>query len=172
MASVFKSFKQRAKDSVKFLKDKIKNRKSVKVSTPSIGRMYLYSYSAKHKKTLPYFDAQPLSIIVAYTDDGFFGINLHYLPPKLRQILLNRLKTLAAGPASPNKKLRLTYSLLKGASKFKFFAPAFKRYLWSHVRSQFMLIPYDEWDNAIMLPTANWKGASASKVHSDSLNKL
>jgi hypothetical protein len=33
--------------------------------------------------------------------------------------------------------LRLTYDILKGASKYKFFKPTFKMYLNEHVRQDF-----------------------------------
>ena len=48
--------------------------------TPEIGKMYLFQYDAKHKKILPYWDRFPLIFPFDYAKDGFYGINLHYLP--------------------------------------------------------------------------------------------
>ena len=58
---------------------------------PSAGRMSLFFYDPKFKKTLPYYDTFPLVLPLEKYDDGFLGINLHYLPIPLRIRLLDRL---------------------------------------------------------------------------------
>ena len=138
-----------------------------------IGEMYSFRYDAKHKKTLPFWDANPLIILIGFTANGWYGMNLHYLPPRIRAIFLNRLKDLATNPSNGSRRrLKLTYQLLSNASKFKFFRPTIHQYLKNHVRSNIVLIPYDEWDFAISLPTADWQKASASQVYKDSLSKI
>ena len=47
------------------------------------GRLYLYGYDAKLKKTLPYYDMFPIVFPFAKVAGGFMGINMHYLPLKL-----------------------------------------------------------------------------------------
>ena len=56
-----------------------------------MGKMYLFNYDPKHKQTLPYYDTYPLTIPIERYNDGFLGLNLHYLPPKIRLTLLERL---------------------------------------------------------------------------------
>ena len=48
----------------------------------SPGDMVMYTYNPKLKETLPYYDTFPLTIVVGPAKKGFYGINLHYLPPK------------------------------------------------------------------------------------------
>ena len=67
-------------------------------------------------------------------------------------------------------RFTLTYSLLKGASRFRFFQPCFKHYLLNHVKSRFAQVPAPEWEIATFLPTASWKKAPAGRVYSDSRN--
>ena len=55
------------------------------------GRMYLFFYDAKTKDKLPYWDRFPLIFILEITQDGFTGLNLHYLPPRLRVRFLYEL---------------------------------------------------------------------------------
>ena len=50
-------------------------------STVRVGQMFLFAYDAKHKDTLPYYDRYPLIFPFKKVNDGFLGINMHYLPP-------------------------------------------------------------------------------------------
>ena len=63
--------------------------KLVNKSQPLIGSMNMFFYDPKHKKTLPYYDRFPLSVIVGPAEGGFYGLNLDYLPPVLRARMLD-----------------------------------------------------------------------------------
>ena len=65
-------------------------------------------------------------------------------------------------------RLRLSYDILNGMTKYKAFRPTFKRYLSNHVRSRFIEITSSEWDIALMMPLQKFAKASSSKVWSDS----
>ena len=60
-------------------------------SRPFYGRLNMFIYDPKFKKTLPYYDTFPLVLPLEKYSDGFLGINLHYLPIPLRIRLLDRL---------------------------------------------------------------------------------
>ena len=127
------------------------------------GSMYMYFYDPKHKKTLPFYDMFPLIFVVAKTKGGFYGLNLHYLPPRLRARLMDALYELSTDTRlNENTRLKLSYDILKAASKFKLFKPCFKKYLTKHLRSRFFYVFPAEWDIAMMLPTAKWHGVSSS----------
>jgi len=138
-------------------------------ATHSYGSMFMYFYDPKTKDKLPYYDTFPLVIPVEPAEGGFRGINLHYLPPILRAKFLDALLD-----ATNNKKydettkFRLTYNILNGARKMRYFKPCFKHYLLNHVKSRFAEVPAPEWEIATFLPTAQWKKASAGRVYSDS----
>lgn len=136
--------------------------------TPEIGQLYLFNYSAKHKDTLPYWDRNPLMMPIGFYNDGWLGLNFHYLPPAARKRLFDRLKQFSFG-VDDRKRLALSYSLLKSAAADRRFQPCVKRYLYSHVRSRFAYIPPEEWDMAIMLPTQKFAGASAGTVWRNSM---
>ena len=131
----------------------INNHSTLQRSKAQIGSMYLFSYDAKHKDTLPYYDRFPLVFPFALHDDGFTGINLHYLPHILRARLMDALYTLISNQNFDDKtRLRLTYNVLQSSSKYKYFQPCVKRYLFSQLRTRFLLIPANEWDIALFLP--------------------
>jgi len=133
------------------------------------GDMVMYTYNPKLKKTLPYYDTFPLTIIVGAAKDGFYGINLHYLPPKVRAIFLDNLNNIANNQKfDATTKLKITYNLLKASKSYKYFKPCFKHYLTQHVSSRIMKVNAAEWNIAIFLQTASFKKATESKVWQNS----
>ena len=138
-----------------------------------IGRMYFYFYDPKHKATLPYYDRFPLVLPVERYPDGFLGLNLHYIHPKQRIILLDKLSDFATNSKyDETTRLRLTYATLASATKSFEATPCIKRYLFSHVESRFLEITADKWDIAALLPFEYFVGASKSKVFRDSRTKF
>ena len=138
-----------------------------------IGRMYFYFYDPKHKATLPYYDRFPLVLPVERYPDGFLGLNLHYIHPKQRIILLDKLSDFATNSKyDETTRLRLTYATLASATKAFEATPCIKRYLFNHVESRFLEITADKWDIAALLPFEYFVGASKSKVFKDSRTKF
>lgn len=135
----------------------------------SIGKMYMFSYDPKTKDKLPFYDTYPLVFPVEYYGDGFLGINLHYLPPMLRAKLMDALYDILNNKKyDKTTKLKISYDILRGAARFKYFEPCLKRYLFNHVKSPFVYISPDEWNIALMLPTERFVGASKSTVYQNS----
>jgi hypothetical protein len=138
-----------------------------------IGRMYFFYYDPKTKDKLPYYDKFPLVLPIEQYPDGILGLNLHYIHPKQRIILLDKLSEFANNSKyDKTTKLRLSYDLLKSSSKIFETTPCIKRYLFSHVESRFLEIESSEWDIAALLPVSSFVGATQNKVYSDSRKKF
>ena len=138
-----------------------------------IGKMYFYFYDPKTKDSMPYYDRFPLVLPIEQYNDGFLGLNLHYIHPKQRIILLDKLSDTATNRRFDEKtKLRLSYQYLASASTAFQAMPCIKRYLFSHLTSRFLEIPADEWDIAALLPVEQFEKASTSKVYADSRKKF
>ena len=138
-----------------------------------VGHMYFFYYDPKHKEKLPYYDRFPLVLPIEQYGDGFLGINLHYIHPKERMMLLDKLSETATDKSFDiNTRLRLNYQYLKNASRAFEARPCIKRYLFTHVKSRFVEIFADEWDIAAMLPMETFVGAGTNKVYADSRNKF
>lgn len=175
-------FSQRTPKSRNWLKSQLKNfsatagtRQSIirdkenKRTKTVLGKMYFYYYDPKTKDTLPYYDRFPLVIPIEKYADGFLGLNLHYLPPNLRLILLDKLYDLLTNDRFDEKtRFRMTYSLLSGVGKYKEFKPCLKRYLFNHLRSQFIEVPADQWEIAVFLPVEQFVGAKKTKIYKES----
>jgi len=147
-------------------KDRLKN-------TSMIGKMYFYFYDPKTKDSMPYYDRFPLVIPIERYNDGFLGLNLHYIHPKHRMILLDKLSdTISNDTYDEKTKLKINYRYLAAASRIFEANPCIKRYLFTQIESRFLEITADEWDIAAMLPVESFVGASTSKVYADSRKKF
>jgi hypothetical protein len=173
----------RSKSAREWLRSKIPNLKPTRQALladrerlknkPLIGRMYFYFYDPKTKDKLQYYDRFPLVLPIEQYSDGFLGLNLHYIHPKQRIILLDKLSEFANNSKyDKTTKLRLSYAALSAASRAFEATPCIKRYLYSHVESRFLEISADEWDIAALLPMESFVGASTSKVYADSRKKF
>ncbi len=121
-----------------------------------VGNMYMFFYDPKHKKTLPYYDKFPLILMIGPAEGGFYGLNLHYLPPVLRA------KVLDVVLAEDNKEVAV-----KSIPK-KYISPMIKHYLNDHVKSSFALVDKPEWEIATFLPTAQFEKLNAGQVYTRS----
>ena len=140
------------------------------IKSDDIGSMFMFYYDPKTKDKLPYYDRFPVIFVVDMAQGGYYGINLHYLPPFARAKLMNALYDVQnTATLEKNRKLALSYRMLIGASRLNLFKPCFKHYLFTHVRSKFIKVEYEEWDTVAMLPLQQFQKASADKVWAESL---
>mgnify|MGYP000216928524 CR=1 FL=1 len=144
---------------------KILTRSEQLESKSVLGKMYFYSYDPKHKDKLPWYDTFPLVFPIERYNDGFLGLNFHYLAPKDRAILMDQLKIYANNKKyDETTKLKLTYNMLKGFTKIKRAKPTIHRYLTSKIKSKFVLVNADEWEVALFLPVERFRKASKKEV--------
>ena len=147
--------RKKVADMTKISRTKLLNDEAVKqVSTPLVGRMFMYFYDPKYKKTLPYYDRFPLIIMVKKAPGGFYGINLHYLPPVLRAKFFDKLLDYSNNNKyNKSTRFKMSYDLLNKTSKLSAVKPCYKKYLTKHIKSRISEISASEWEIAIFLPT-------------------
>jgi hypothetical protein len=146
---------------------------SILMDKPLPGKMFMFSYDAKHKDKLPYWDAFPLIFMVETAQGGFYGINLHYLPPMLRAKLMDGLyETLNNDRYDFTTKLNINYKFLKNSANFPLVKPCFKHYLFSQVKSKLIYVEPQEWPIATFLPLQKWQGATAQQVYNQSSKNI
>jgi hypothetical protein len=125
-------------------------KRNKKVGTVVPGRMYMFSYDPKYKDTLPLYDKFPLVFPFALTDNGFIGLNVHYLQGNARMVLMGSLVNIYI--MYPKRVDRLSWEFLKNYNFFPGSKDCIHRYLWSHVRSPFLEIEQEDWIIASQLP--------------------
>ena len=128
------------------------------IGRPSIGRLNMFFYDPKYKKTLPYYDTFPLVLPLETIPGGFAGINFHYLRPGARFTLLQRLQRFAVrNEVSSRNRFDVSYDRVKNIPLVK---NTIKKYLFNHVRSNFLRIDYDKAALSVYLPVAQFKKGS------------
>lgn len=139
------------------------------VTTVRWGDMYMFMYDPKTKEKMKYYDRFPLVIPFRVIKGGFLGLNLHYLPPLLRDRLLTRLMKLADDQTlSPDTRIRMTWNIISNSARYPEVEPCVKRYLVSHVRSRFLKINPTDWRTTIMLPVESFMGNTKQNVYRNS----
>ena len=137
---------------------------------PFYGKLNMFFYDPKHKKTLPYYDTFPLVLPLERYPDGFLGINMHYLPIPLRIKLLDRLVDYSNNTKfDESTRLMVDYNKLK---KVRLIRPTIHRYLSGYTKSQFRRIDADEFTIATLLPVQRFKKASESEVWKESRSMI
>ena len=126
-----------------------------------IGKLYMYQYSPKYMDTLPIWDEFPLVLPFSPTNNGFIGINLHYLPYRHRAWLLDRLLKTAS---LKNNRLRVSWEILSGISRVDVGEMATHRYIANNIVSPMRMIPIDDYAKAIMLPIQKWHGEDKNQM--------
>lgn len=118
-----------------------------------VGKMYFFHYDAKYKDVLPVWDKFPLVIPMDTYETGFMGINLHYLDPYTRLVLLDRLQDFINNDKyDDTTKFNLSYALLSNSRRYKIIEPCIKRYLFQHIMSSLIYVEPDNWETAVFLP--------------------
>ena len=133
------------------------------------GHMYMYMYDPKYKDTLPYYDAFPLGLPYKQVPGGFYSLNLHYLPYNLRVLLLSRLMEFRTDSRmNEQTRLKFSWQLIDGISRFAAAKPCVKHYLYEHVKSPFKAIHIQDWATAILLPVEQFQNMTKQEVWKES----
>ena len=127
-----------------------------------LGDLFCYYYKPKYMTTLPYYDMFPMIMLLSAEKETFLGINFHYLRPKWRAILLDRVHAKIGRGLPKWSKLR----------QIKQIAPTIKRYRFDNIMLKVVPIKEDEQEIAIFLPTERFRKAGKANVWSDSERKF
>lgn len=138
-----------------------------------LGGLYFFYYNPKTRNDLPYYDVFPLVMPLEKYNDGFLGLNFHYLPVRYRIMFMNKLIGRAIYDDNDEiRRVRITYDILNAAKKYKEFRPCLKRYLLPQIKSRVLAVAPEEWDVATMLPVQAFRKATVAEVWSDSLEEI
>lgn len=108
----------------------------------SVGAMLTYRYNAKNRDKLPVWDVYPLIIMLERTSNGWYGLNLHYLPEEVRTTILDQVN-------SKNNNLVKIAKMLTDNPQT---AGCYKRYLARQVIGSVLYVPREKWSLAARLP--------------------
>lgn len=127
-------------------------------STTMLGRLYFFKYEPIGKYTLPKYDKFPMCIPIERRNNGFLGLNMHYISVGARQSLLEMLlATRNAFEFTDQTVIRTNYQMIKAVDKVSSLAmPCVHQYVFKQVRSRFIEVYPSEYDMAMQLPVEDW----------------
>jgi len=139
-----------------------------------MGCLYFFLYIPLHADKLPHYDRFPLVVVLEKDETGFLGLNLHYLPYRLRAMFFDMLhnERLLHSSDPFHTRLRVTYNLLKNVTKYKAFKPCVKRYRYNSMRTALLQVGETEWDIALFLPVEQFVKATRLVVWNESRSGL
>ena len=123
------------------------NRGLESVGRMQIGQLVTFEYEAKSADELPYWDRFPLVYITKVHRDGWTGMNLHYLHPRMRARLFYEMDS---------RNINIIDNDLSNLCT--------KRYLADHVVVEPRKFPKDLWEIAIQLPFENFENKTNNYV--------
>lgn len=126
------------------------------------GQLVLYGYNPKTKDKLPYYDTMPLILVTSITEHGWFGINFHYCPPRIRTWILGQMYEISSRKTIIERdRIKLSWKLAQSVAatvgSTKWLEHSIKQYLSSHVMSKPLVIDAHYWDMMVYLPLARFK---------------
>jgi hypothetical protein len=90
-------------------------------------------------------------------DEGFLGVNFHYLPYVIRFKMLGYLNELSSDDnLDENTRVNLSWRVLESYSRLDPIKACVKHYLTDSIHSRFLNIPYQDWVIASQLPVESF----------------
>ena len=140
-----------------------------------LGKMYMFMYDAKTKDKLKYYDYFPITICLKRYSTGFMGVNLHYLSPKYRALLMDGLYEFYR-EIEDESYFQIKYPTIKSVSKLRWAKPCIKQYQYSYIDSRIVEVRPEHMDMAVMLPSQRFisKGTTtnANDIYRKSIRKV
>lgn len=140
------------------------------------GMLYTFIYQAENADRLQYWDRFPLVLTMLDNLDStesFLGINLHYIEPRFRRILMLNLMTKLAGGINNQESRILGLNMKRLMTPLnKYGRVCIRRYKYDNIRGRALRIPPEHWLKMIFLPTYKFIGGRPSRVWRDSFKKI
>jgi hypothetical protein len=132
------------------------------------GKIFTFGYDAKFKDILPYWDKFPLIIVLDVYNDGFMGLNFHYVSPVERMKFFSKMMKFSTQKGEPENmtskaKFNVSWDAVRN---IRHADKMIHKYLYGHVKTSLLEAPPNEWENVIFLPYQKFVGASAKSVWS------
>lgn len=151
------------------------------------GKIYTFNYDPKHADELDFYDTQPVMLCLGQRilEDGGvlqLGINLNFIPFKLRQglldivykkfrgIIFDNLNDLERGSTTSQRALPINYAkatLLLEGTGFEF---AIRSYYRSRM-SKLKVVDYEDWHKILLIDTERIVGDTIVNIYNYYNNK-
>ena len=127
------------------------------------GNMVSFSYIAKNK--LKVWDKSPLVLVLWRTKNYTLGLNFHWVPKKVRYILLTYIFNANKKNIANGLPLEISYKKIKPLIIKLKLIYVVRMYINARISARGIIIPQQYMRKAIDLPSENFIGMSAEKAY-------
>jgi hypothetical protein len=132
------------------------------------GKIYVFEYSPKYEKELPWFDQNPVVLAIEQVGNNDFGINLNLLPVPFKEKLLDELFTrmrvkIDKNNALTEKPLKITYAGMKTYLEKYGYDFALRQYIPSRKSGQ-AVVSYSKWPEIAICDFMELNGTNVMKI--------
>ena len=156
------------KDAHVMMKKLVKKPTKLKASDFTPGNMVFFTYRAKYDQN-PY-DMSPLILVLRRSKKYTLGLNINWVPPKLRERLMDFILKGNKKNVEQNKPLSLSYDMIKNYI-MRMGAPAIRLYLNNRISPKGVVIPHYYYYKVVSLRSENFIGISADKAWALAIQK-
>ena len=162
-ADVFNSYSSR-----------IYGRNEFKPIIKEVGKMITFRYLPENYKTLPYYDAQPLILIVDIPDKNtVLGVNLHYFTISERlNTFYSMWPLLTDRNLGLSARFRMYYKIISENKRYIRNIAALKEYKTRRIRSRVYEINPKYWEPALVLPTEHFIKRKSHVIQTETSKKI
>lgn len=154
-------------------------RKRPTQGTQLLGRLYFYQYKAETPgdSITGTYDAFPMVFFFNSVKDSkgntiLYGLNVHYLSPKEKQILfLEILKIRSSKNITPRTKAKMTWDIIKSIVSSSIYEKAVHGYRTDRFKTPLVEIPATDWSIAVFLKLERFVSVSGEKVYQSDIKK-
>lgn len=130
-----------AEEFTKDLTNKNKDRfTTIKFADVRAGDLIQFPYSAKNAGTLAFWDGKPAIIVLRKTGSRMLGLNLHFVPFRLRKIIAEFVINKNKANIAANKRMYIDYTLIKSLLVAIKATVCIRMYLPSHMGSPILTV--------------------------------
>jgi hypothetical protein len=128
------------------------------------GYIYFFNYQPPNSRNLPFYDRFPLVLSMGFNGSNVVGINLHYLPIRIRLYVMYKVvKSISSNPKE-NSRIRVN-SLLSSRVIRKYIMALGEEYTATGIRSKIKLVTPDEFMIMAFLPLQKFAKKQAPQVN-------
>lgn len=127
------------------------------------GYIYFFNYQPPNSKNLPFYDRFPLVLSVGFRGSNVVGINLHYLPIRIRLYVMYKIVKSIAN-TKENSRIRMN-GLLSSRVIRKYIMALGEEYSSAGIRSKIKLVTPEEFMIMAFLPLHKFAKKQAPQVN-------
>lgn len=150
-------------DSIKLVKNLLKTKMQSKSEILKPGNLCIFRYNAKDKTAV--FDRTPLCLVLRTSRSYMLGINFHWCPIPMRQLLMTGIFKLNKKQVLNNEPLKIEWNQIRPMLNKLGFYPIIRLYIIKRISNTGVKIPNQNLKQIITTKSSTFIGADENVLY-------